>query len=97
MKKKTLFGLSALAIVALLTFNVSLSNNGADFGNISLKDITSIAMANGEGTGYSCTATTNCSGGVTSGSVSCTGTVKCERGHDGWTGWVKCDGKKTSC
>lgn len=45
--------------------------------------------------GYSCTVTTNCFniGGKVSGTVGCTGTKKCERG----TGYVECDGKRTSC
>lgn len=44
----------------------------------------------GGGSGYSCTVTSTCGSW---GSVSCTGTEKCKRGHM----WVECDGKRTDC
>jgi len=54
----------------------------------------------GGSNGYSCSASTNCynwAGDVT-GSVSCTGVIKCGRGTSLFgTPYVKCDGLETSC
>ncbi|MCX6327674.1 MAG: hypothetical protein NT144_13640 [Bacteroidia bacterium] len=47
MKKKVLFGLGALAILAMLTFNVSLTKDSQN-GEISLNSIETVAVAQAE-------------------------------------------------
>jgi len=55
----------------------------------------SSSVESGEGSGYSCTVTTNCynHSGQVGGSVSCTGTRECKRGSS----FVQCDGIPTYC
>ena len=83
MKKKLFVLLMFVAIVACAGVYAQQTNE---------EDVSEVV---GDGSGTSCTVTSNCFGflglGV-EGSVSCTGST-CERGYE----YVICDGKKTEC
>lgn len=96
MKKKILFFACGTALLTVMICNISISKSTDDSKpNFGLSTIAQLSLASGEGSGYSCSASSDCYnwGGQKVGSVSCTGTSSCSRG----SGWVKCDGKKTEC
>ncbi len=99
MKKKIIGSFAVLAIVALSAYNVYFNNEKEQLSALALANIEALAsvedLSGGESGGYSCTATVDC-GGVMGGSMSCTG-QKCIRGHDGWSYWVECDGRRSFC
>lgn len=96
MKKKVLFFLGGLLIVALMTFNSKFVGR-VEGVNVTLSAIMGAALASGENGGYSCSATAKCfdrsRGNIETGSVSCTGTKECSSGYE----FVKCDGIESRC
>ena len=105
MKTLILKFLGVIIVVVFAGYNVYSSHLTDSRRNLELINITLLAYAENGSTdtetdGYSCSVTSTCFGlGGEAGSVSCTGTTKCERGSGGLFSnpWVKCDGRKTSC
>lgn len=93
MKKKLMGAIAIVAIAAMTAFNLNISVKNS-LSTISMDNIE--ALASGEGEGYSCSVSVNCAGGAT---ISCTGVSSCTYESDGAfnRGWVKCDGRTTSC
>jgi hypothetical protein len=82
---------------------VKITKQGDDHGLVQ-PNTSGGGSSGGGNSGYSCTVTRNCTNlGVVVGSISCTGTEKCEMGFKagalgfGGTDYVKCDGRITVC
>ena len=91
MKRKFFLLIGGTTLVVLMTINIGIGVKAIN-GNCTLSSIIkqSVAYAESPGGGYSCSAKAQCYIG---GEVSCTGTDTCTSG----IGYVKCDGKTSSC
>lgn len=93
MKKKIMSIITIIVFGVMLGYNINISKKSKVLSNLTLANIEALAN-DGEGGGYSCSATANCYYGErVEGSVSCSGKESCTSGYE----YVKCDGRTSYC